>query len=268
VLHLLLYLLLLHRPSEASEAHPPAPNCPYTQLKQYYWLDLAAVLPALLLDVQPGHVVLDMCAAPGAKALVLAMQLLLGQTNTEPDDAAADGEGPRSSLAAQQQGSLTPELLQQLSLNGQQQPAAGSTSSSLQQQEAQQPAVQLSQQPPSGANKPEEAQQHTAVAGEAASATAAQQATGGEQGLAVEKGNEEGQEEDAGEEEEEDWPPAAASSSSSVGRLVLNDVDPSRRSRLSAVLSSHIPGSLRRHVRLTGHDAAKHWSRWVWMRAR
>jgi hypothetical protein len=53
-----------------------------------------------------------------------------------------------------------------------------------------------------------------------------------------------------------------------VGRLVLNDVDPSRRSRLSAVLSSHIPGSLRRHVRLTGHDAAKHWSRWVWMRAR
>jgi hypothetical protein len=42
---------------------------------------------------------------------------------------------------------------------------------------------------------------------------------------------------------------------------VLNELDPSRRSRLSGLLAAHVPGSLRRHVRLTGHDAAKHWSR-------
>lgn len=255
VLHLLLLLLLLHRPSEASESHPPAPICPYTQLKQYYWLDFAAVLPALLLDVQPRHVVLDMCAAPGAKALVLAMQLLLGQTDTELGDTAIDGEGSKGSMAAQQQGGLlTPELLQQLSLNGQQQPAAGSTSSSLQQQDPQEPAVQLGQQPPSTAKDPEQAQEQGA--GEPEGVEPTQQAGDGAQGLPNEAGGEE--EED----EEEEWPPAAAgSSSSSVGRLVLNEVDPSRRTRLSGVLSAHVPGSLRRHVRLTDHDAAKHWTR-------
>ncbi len=36
-----------------------------TGLKAWYWLDLASILPPLLLDVQPGHSVLDMCAAPG-----------------------------------------------------------------------------------------------------------------------------------------------------------------------------------------------------------
>eukprot|EP00397_Hematodinium_sp_SG-2012_P039703 GEMP01043387.1.p1 GENE.GEMP01043387.1~~GEMP01043387.1.p1 ORF type:complete len:239 (+),score=65.59 GEMP01043387.1:134-850(+) len=40
-----------------------------------YFLDAASVIAALALDVQPDHTVLDMCAAPGGKALVLAAQL-------------------------------------------------------------------------------------------------------------------------------------------------------------------------------------------------
>ncbi|MGH0164156.1 UNVERIFIED_CONTAM: hypothetical protein FKN15_074719 [Acipenser sinensis] len=36
-----------------------------------YLLDAASVLPVLALDVQPGHTVLDLCAAPGGKTLAL-----------------------------------------------------------------------------------------------------------------------------------------------------------------------------------------------------
>ncbi|XP_016357675.1 5-cytosine rRNA methyltransferase NSUN4 isoform X2 [Sinocyclocheilus anshuiensis] len=37
----------------------------------YYLLDAASVLPVLALDIQPGHTVLDLCAAPGGKTLAL-----------------------------------------------------------------------------------------------------------------------------------------------------------------------------------------------------
>ncbi|XP_077076646.1 5-cytosine rRNA methyltransferase NSUN4 [Siphateles boraxobius] len=37
----------------------------------YYLLDAASVLPVLALDVQPGHTVMDLCAAPGGKTLAL-----------------------------------------------------------------------------------------------------------------------------------------------------------------------------------------------------
>ncbi|CAB1325923.1 unnamed protein product [Coregonus sp. 'balchen'] len=37
----------------------------------YYLMDAASVLPALALDVQEGHTVLDVCAAPGGKTLAL-----------------------------------------------------------------------------------------------------------------------------------------------------------------------------------------------------
>ncbi|XP_015210612.2 5-methylcytosine rRNA methyltransferase NSUN4 [Lepisosteus oculatus] len=37
----------------------------------YYLLDAASVLPVLALDVQEGHTVLDLCAAPGGKTLAL-----------------------------------------------------------------------------------------------------------------------------------------------------------------------------------------------------
>ncbi|KAM9460020.1 5-cytosine rRNA methyltransferase NSUN4 [Salvelinus alpinus] len=37
----------------------------------YYLMDAASVLPALALDVQEGHSVLDICAAPGGKTLAL-----------------------------------------------------------------------------------------------------------------------------------------------------------------------------------------------------
>lgn len=48
------------------------------QLKTVYHMDPASLLPAIALDVQPGHQVLDLCAAPGGKTLLLAEALFLG----------------------------------------------------------------------------------------------------------------------------------------------------------------------------------------------
>lgn len=42
----------------------------------YYLLDGASVLPVLALDLQPGDVVLDMCAAPGGKTLSILQTLM------------------------------------------------------------------------------------------------------------------------------------------------------------------------------------------------
>ncbi|NLE16174.1 MAG: RsmB/NOP family class I SAM-dependent RNA methyltransferase [Spirochaetales bacterium] len=44
-------------------------------LLQNYYLDEASIIAARLLDVQEGDAVLDMCAAPGGKSLVLASSL-------------------------------------------------------------------------------------------------------------------------------------------------------------------------------------------------
>ncbi|XP_067893047.1 5-methylcytosine rRNA methyltransferase NSUN4 isoform X2 [Heterodontus francisci] len=41
------------------------------RLLEYYLMDAASLLPVLALDVQPGHTVLDLCAAPGGKCLAL-----------------------------------------------------------------------------------------------------------------------------------------------------------------------------------------------------
>lgn len=41
------------------------------KLLGYYLMDAASVLPCLALDVQEGHNVLDLCAAPGGKTLTL-----------------------------------------------------------------------------------------------------------------------------------------------------------------------------------------------------
>jgi 16S rRNA C967 or C1407 C5-methylase (RsmB/RsmF family) len=41
----------------------------------YYPLDAASLLPVMVLDVQPGHRIADLCAAPGGKSLAILQQL-------------------------------------------------------------------------------------------------------------------------------------------------------------------------------------------------
>ena len=52
--------------------HPPLGP---TGVRDYYLFDGASILPVLALDIQPGDVVLDMCAAPGGKALAIIQTL-------------------------------------------------------------------------------------------------------------------------------------------------------------------------------------------------
>jgi 16S rRNA C967 or C1407 C5-methylase (RsmB/RsmF family) len=44
----------------------------------YYLLDGASLLPVLALNVNPGDRVLDMCAAPGGKSLLMLQTLFPG----------------------------------------------------------------------------------------------------------------------------------------------------------------------------------------------
>ena len=45
----------------------------------YYLLDAASVLPVIALGIRPNDRILDLCAGPGGKSLVMAQTLLPGQ---------------------------------------------------------------------------------------------------------------------------------------------------------------------------------------------
>jgi hypothetical protein len=53
-------------------AYPQPRMQTQTMLNDVYWLDPASAYPVLALGVHPGHKVLDMCAAPGGKSLLIA----------------------------------------------------------------------------------------------------------------------------------------------------------------------------------------------------
>lgn len=50
------------------------------QLKQYYLLNAASLLPVLALQVQDGEKVLDLCSAPGGKAVAIMQCAIPGKT--------------------------------------------------------------------------------------------------------------------------------------------------------------------------------------------
>lgn len=264
-------------PGTSSAAYPPPPRCPYTSLKQFYWIDLASVLPALLLGVQPHHAVLDMCAAPGGKSLVLAMQLLLGSSSTVGQlpagqhcagaaAAAAVGERDRqpeepADIAAMPQqamtgSSLTADILASLSIG---QPEGSASCSD---------EGQVALLPGEGQHQPPSPQQQQSIdAADAAPGNGvhtpnapdvsnqvndAANSSSGSSSCAAGYWPDINSTETAGKK---------GAGSSGGGRLVCNELDATRRSRLSGLLADYIPGSLRRHVRFSGHDAAKHWSR-------
>ncbi|GIL47188.1 hypothetical protein Vafri_4071 [Volvox africanus] len=63
--------------SKPAGSYPPPPLDPASALRMWYWLDLASVLPVLLLQPRRSHSALDMCAAPGGKSVLIAQHLLV-----------------------------------------------------------------------------------------------------------------------------------------------------------------------------------------------
>lgn len=47
-------------------------------IRGYYLMDAASLLPVLALNLQPGDLVLDLCAAPGGKSLIMLQTLYPG----------------------------------------------------------------------------------------------------------------------------------------------------------------------------------------------
>lgn len=86
--------------SEQGAAAAPPPR---GRLRAAYLLDRASLLPPLALAPRPGDRVLDACAAPGGKALVLAALLFGAAPRT---DAGADHEGSGGGGAERRRGSL------------------------------------------------------------------------------------------------------------------------------------------------------------------
>lgn len=87
-----------HSLPDSTGFYPQPPSDLDSGLVSYYWLDLASLVPPLLLGAQQGHAVLDMCAAPGGKSLALA-QLLFQRRSADVGGGPDSGmPGPRSRL--------------------------------------------------------------------------------------------------------------------------------------------------------------------------
>ena len=71
------------------ELSSPAATVPTHLPQPFYLMDPASILAARALDVQPDDTVLDMCAAPGGKSLILAEGLSDGGTLTANELSAA-----------------------------------------------------------------------------------------------------------------------------------------------------------------------------------
>ncbi len=80
----------------SSGPYEPPPLDPSCALRTWYWMDLASLLPVLLLQPRKGHATLDMCAAPGGKSTLVAQHIFSHSASSLPPPLVA---APSSSAA-------------------------------------------------------------------------------------------------------------------------------------------------------------------------
>jgi 16S rRNA C967 or C1407 C5-methylase (RsmB/RsmF family) len=93
---------------------PGRPEAHLDGLTKDYFLDGASVRAARALGVEPGNTVLDMCAAPGGKTLVLALALA-GTGRLVTNDRSADRRGRLKRVVAEH---LPPEYQANVTVTG------------------------------------------------------------------------------------------------------------------------------------------------------
>lgn len=217
-----------HSCNEAHESYERPTSDAQSRLLSWYWLDEASLLPALMLDPKPGHTVLDMCAAPGGKSLMLASMLFDQQRSAPTAAPAAESSGQTSTKSPT--ADLGPA-------NHTQNSAASASKLNLPNVSAEQTLPPLQEASNGTGNTPQAAR---------AAAPLAEQPTPDLVDVRVNA-------------------PAASNSdlnlpatlsaqhgqhTAAIGSLTCNELDPSRKSRLQIVMDSYLPPALKKRVRL------------------
>ncbi len=217
-----------HSCNEAHESYEQPTSDAQSRLLSWYWLDEASLLPALMLDPKPGHTVLDMCAAPGGKSLMLASMLFDQQRSAPTAAPAAESSGQTSTKSPT--ADLGPA-------NRTQNSAASASKLNLPNVSAEQALPSLQEASNGTGNTPQAAR---------AAAPLAEQPTPDLVDVNVNA-------------------PAASNSdlnlpatlsaqhgqhTAAIGSLTCNELDPSRKSRLQIVMDSYLPPALKKRVRL------------------
>lgn len=239
--------LQTHRHVEPQDSYNQPTADPQSHLLCWYWLDEASLLPALLLDPRPGHTVLDMCAAPGGKSLMLALMLFTQQNSLRhsadcPAQLSGQPEGQHSRAEQGIHGSANGG-------NPAQQPSVASASSS-----AESPLPPLVKEASSSAA---DTQGTSAAAAQMDPVQSQQQPSSLPQELSDMRGNSHSEQPAFTSHSD---PNVTLNSPTSLaaqhgqhaaasGSLTCNELDPSRRSRLQKVMDSYLPPALKKRVR-------------------
>ncbi|GFR43853.1 hypothetical protein Agub_g4979, partial [Astrephomene gubernaculifera] len=217
-----------YRRTQSSGPYPSPPLDPASALRAWYWMDLASVLPVLLLQPRRGDVVLDMCAAPGGKSSLAAQWLF----------------GPNQQQQQQQQG---PAVAAVGAVVG-----AGAAASSAGAGAEAGPAREALAAGAAVASEEGAAERIPATA-EAASTSASAAAPCCSSS--------------SGQEEAAATPPPASPLPLPLplplapGKLVCNEADRVRLQRLHRVLEEYLPVAARAHVEVLNYRGQLYWAR-------